>query len=91
MYDDVVPRTQVYIGEEELEALDRAASAVGASRSELIRRAVRDSYGLKTRADRRRALQASAGSWKERGFTGAEYVGTIRGDLNDRLRRLGLT
>ena len=91
VYSDVVPRTQVYIGEEELEALDNAARSAGASRSELIRRAVRESYGLKTKADRIRALQASAGSWKGRDFTGAEYVDTIRGDLNDRLgRRLGL-
>lgn len=90
MYSDVVPRTQVYIGEEELQALDNAAQAAGASRSELIRRAVRESYGLKTKADRTRALRASAGSWRGRSFTGAEYVDAIRGDLNDRLARLGL-
>jgi Arc/MetJ-type ribon-helix-helix transcriptional regulator len=90
VYTDVVPRTQVYIGEEELKALDNAARTAGASRSELIRRAVRDSYGLKTKADRIRALQASAGSWKGRDFTGADYVDSLRGDLNDRLDRLGL-
>jgi Ribbon-helix-helix protein, copG family len=90
VYDDVVLRAQVYIGEEELEALDNAAQLAGASRSELIRRAVRESYGLKTKADRIRALRASAGSWKRRDFTGAEYVDTMRGDLNDRLGRLGL-
>jgi Arc/MetJ-type ribon-helix-helix transcriptional regulator len=90
VYGDVVPRTQVYIGDEELEALDNAARSVGASRSELIRRAVRESYGLKTKADRVRALRASAGSWKGRDFTGAEYVDCMRGDLNDRLARLGL-
>jgi Arc/MetJ-type ribon-helix-helix transcriptional regulator len=83
-------RTQVYLGDEELELLDQAARAVGASRSELIRRAVRESFGLKTKADRRRALQASAGSWKGRSFTGAEYVDALRGDLNERLRRLGM-
>jgi Arc/MetJ-type ribon-helix-helix transcriptional regulator len=80
----------VYIGEEELAALDNAAHAAGASRSELIRRAVRESYGLKTKADRTRALRASAGSWKGRSFSGAQYVDGIRGDLNDRLRRHGL-
>ncbi|MGC2373562.1 MAG: CopG family transcriptional regulator [Solirubrobacteraceae bacterium] len=85
-----MPRTQVYIGEEELEALDNAARTAGASRSELIRRAVRESYGLKTKADRTRALRASAGSWKGRNFTGARYIDGIRGDLNDRLRRHGL-
>jgi Arc/MetJ-type ribon-helix-helix transcriptional regulator len=90
VYSGVVPRTQVYLGDEELEALDQAARAAGASRSELIRRSVRESFGLKTKADRKQALQASAGSWKGRSFTGAEYVDAARGDLNERLRRLGL-
>jgi Arc/MetJ-type ribon-helix-helix transcriptional regulator len=85
-----MPRTQVYLGEEELEALDQAAREAGASRSELIRRSVRESFGLRTKADRKRALQASAGSWKGRRFSGADYVDAIRGDVNDRLRRLGL-
>jgi hypothetical protein len=43
-----------------------------------------------TTAEKVQALQASAGSWRDRPFTGAEYVDTIRGDLNERLRRLGL-
>lgn len=84
-------RTQVYLGENELGLLDRAAKSTGATRSELIRRAVRESYGAGAKADRRSALAASAGSWKGRGFTGAEYVDTIRGDLDERLRRLGLS
>ncbi|MGA2164439.1 MAG: CopG family transcriptional regulator [Solirubrobacteraceae bacterium] len=83
-------RTQVYLGDEELELLNRAASATGATRSELIRRAVREAFGVKGKADRRRALQASAGSWRGRDFTGAEYVDAIRGDLSERLRRHGL-
>lgn len=37
-----------------------------------------------------RALRMSAGSWKGRSVTGAEYVESRRGDLNERLRRLGL-
>jgi hypothetical protein len=63
--------------------------AAGASRSELIRRSVCEAFRLKTKADRTRALRASAGSWKGRSFTGAEYVDARRGDLNVRLRRLG--
>jgi Arc/MetJ-type ribon-helix-helix transcriptional regulator len=90
VYSGVVSRTQVYLGVEELELLDQAAQATGASRSALIRRAVRESFGTRTKADRLRALRASAGSWKGRSFTGAEYVDEIRGDLNDRLQRLGL-
>ena len=83
-------RTQIYLGDEELELLDRVARATGASRSELIRRAVRRTFGEKTNAEKLQALRASAGSWHDRSFTGAEYVDTVRGDLNERLRRLGL-
>ena len=83
-------RTQIYLGEEELELLDRVARATGASRSELIRRAVRSTFGEKTKTEKLDALDASAGSWRDRRFTGADYVDAIRGDLNERLRRIGL-
>jgi hypothetical protein len=85
-----VGRTQIYLGAEERKLLDRAARLTGASRSELIRRAVRSTFGEKTKEERLRALEHSAGSWKDRSFTGAEYVEMIRGDLNERLRRLGI-
>jgi Arc/MetJ-type ribon-helix-helix transcriptional regulator len=90
VYNGAVGRTQIYLGEEELELLDRVARATGASRSELIRRAVRSTFGEKTRGEKLRALDASAGSWRGRRFTGAQYVDTIRGDLSERLRQLGL-
>jgi Ribbon-helix-helix protein, copG family len=90
MYSDVVGRTQIYLGEEELELLDRVGRATGATRSELIRRAIRSTFGEKTKAEKLGALDASAGSWRARRFTGAQYVDTIRGDLNERLRQLGL-
>lgn len=90
VYSDVVGRTQVYLGDNELELLDRVARATGASRSELIRRAVRSTFGEKTKAERLRALDASAGSWSGRRLTGADYVDALRGDLNERLRRLGV-
>jgi hypothetical protein len=83
-------RTQIYLSAEELELLDRVGRETGASRSELIRRAVRSTFGEKTKAERLRALQASAGSWQGRRFTGSEYVDATRGDLNERVRRLGL-
>lgn len=91
VYSDTMSRTQVYLGSEELEILDRVAGLTGASRSELVRRAVRATYGDRSREDRLRALTASAGSWRERGFDGSQYVGAIRGDLNERLIRLGLS
>jgi hypothetical protein len=90
VYSGVVARTQVYLGDEELELLDRASRSTGASRSALIRRAIRSTFGTRTKEDVLRALEESAGSWKDRTFTGAEYVDARRGDLNARLRRLGL-
>ncbi|HVC07617.1 MAG TPA: ribbon-helix-helix protein, CopG family [Solirubrobacterales bacterium] len=82
-------RTQVYLGERELELLERASSASGASRSELIRRAVRATFGAQQSSERLGALRASAGSWPAEGPSGADYVDARRGDLNQRLARLG--
>lgn len=90
VYVGVVGRTQVYLSSDELGLLDRAADATGASRSELIRRAVRATYGRPSAEDRLAALRSGAGLWRDRNFTGAQYVDAIRGDLNERLRRLGL-
>jgi hypothetical protein len=83
-------RTQIYLGDEELELLDRVARVTGASRSELVRRAVRNTFGQPTKADKLEALGASAGSWSGRSFTGSEYVDSVRRDLSERLDRLGL-
>ena len=90
VYSNVVGRTQVYLGREELELLDRVTRVTGASRSELIRRAVRSTFGEKTKAEKLQALNASAGSWRGRRFSGATYVDAIRGDLTERLSRRGL-
>ena len=90
VYSDTMGRTQVYLGSEELELLDRVARVTGASRSELIRRAVRGTFGERATADKLRAIDVSAGSWHGRDFTGAEYVDAIRGDLDVRLNRPGL-
>jgi Arc/MetJ-type ribon-helix-helix transcriptional regulator len=84
-------KTQIYLGEGELELLDRASRDTGASRSELIRRAVRNTFGEQEKDERLRALRASAGSWRGRRASGSEYVDAIRGgDLNERLARLGV-
>lgn len=90
VYSGSMGRTQVYLGGDELELLDRVARATGASRSELVRRAVRSTFGQPTKADKLEALSASAGSWRGRRFTGSEYVDAARGDLAERLARLGL-
>ncbi len=90
VYSDAVGRTQVYLGDEELALLDQAGRATGASRSELVRRAVRSTFGARSTGDRLAALRSGAGLWKDRDFSGAQYVDAIRGDVNERLRRLGL-
>ncbi len=66
------------------------ARTTGASRSELVRRAVRNTFGEKTKAERLLALEASAGTFSGRRMTGAAYVDALRGDLNERLNRRGL-
>jgi hypothetical protein len=83
VYSDTMARTQIYLGTDELDLLDRVARLTGASRSELVRRAVRSTFGQPTKADKLQALEASAGSWRGRGFTGGEYVDSVRGDLNE--------
>jgi Arc/MetJ-type ribon-helix-helix transcriptional regulator len=83
-------RTQIYLSEAELDLLDRMRLATGASRSELIRRAVQRTYGgTKSQLERRQILRTTAGAWRDRPFSGADYVDAIRGDLNERLARLG--
>jgi predicted transcriptional regulator len=83
-------RTQITLNDEELDLLDRAAQATGASRSELIRRAIHTAYGGRNQQERTAALKRSAGSWRGRDFTGADYVDAVRDNLDDRLSRLGL-
>ena len=75
-------RTQIYLSQEEKAALDEAAEQTGASRAELIRRAVRILYGQPTVSDRSAAIHSSAGAWAERNFSGANYVEAARGDAN---------
>jgi Arc/MetJ-type ribon-helix-helix transcriptional regulator len=83
-------RMQITLNDQELELLDRAARATGASRSELIRRAIHSAYGSLSQQERTAALKRTAGAWRRRDFTGAEYVDAIRDHLGDRLSRLGL-
>lgn len=84
-------RTQVYLGKGELELLERASRDTGASRSELIRRAVRTTFGERGKDEKLRALKGSAGAWRRQRASGAEYVDAMRGgDLNERLARLGV-
>jgi Arc/MetJ-type ribon-helix-helix transcriptional regulator len=85
-------RTQIYLGDEERELLDRQSQLTGASTSELIRRAIRSTYRRElTKEEKLETLRRTAGIWRDRTFTGAEYVDAIRGgDMNEGLRRLGV-
>lgn len=90
VYIDTMSRTQVYLGEEELGLLDERAAQTGATRSELIRRAIRQTYGNSTADEALQGLRSSAGSWQGREFTGRDYVEEVRGDLNRRLQDQGI-
>lgn len=87
-------RTQIHLTVNDLALLDEAERATGATRSELIRRAIRDRYGVgadRSLQQRRAAFLSAAGVWKDRAFTGEDYVRAIRsGDMNANLRRLGV-
>lgn len=90
MYSDGVHRTQIYLDDDEVALLTRESARTGASRSELIRRAVRSQYGVDTPESRLAALRASAGTWSDRSATGADYVEELRSDLGQRLEQIGL-
>lgn len=89
VYDRFTERTQIYLTEDDLALLEREANRSGASRSELIRRAIRARYRDVDLPSRREALRQSAGAWADREFTGESYVDAIREDLDDRLGPLG--
>ena len=79
MYTYIMERTQIYLSSEQATALDREAKRTGTTRSHLIREAIDRTY--LAAPDRERvaaALRASAGAWKDRTETGAEYVERIR-------------
>ena len=90
IYDDGMHRTQIYLDEHEVELLAQESARPGASRSELIRRAMRTQYGSDTPEGRLAALRSSAGTWSDRSGTGAEYVEDLRGDLSQRLEQVSL-
>lgn len=81
-------RTQIYLTRTELAALDRIEEETGISRSELIRRALDRSYlgpESLSREERIAIARRTAGAWKGRRETGAEYVERLR---SGRLARL---
>ena len=85
-------RTQVYLTNEELDALNRQHRGTGTDRSQLIRRAIDREYLGRARlskADRLSIVRRAAGAWKGRTETGAQYVERLRSGRLGRLHVRG--
>ena len=80
-------RTQLFMDEDLWETLHLRARQSGTTVSELVRQAVRDKYAVR-HAQRREAMQAFAGLWKDRpGLPATEtYVHRLR--RGKRLKRI---
>lgn len=79
MYIYTMERTQIYLSKAQTAALDSEARRTGTTRSHLIREAIDARYGEVADPERiRRALQASAGLWRDRARTGEAYVEQLR-------------
>ena len=66
MYTYIVDRTQIYLTQHESAALERESIRTGKTRSQLIREAIDELYGIETQSDRlRAALEIAFGAWKE--------------------------
>lgn len=87
MHMYIVERTQIYLSSAQSAALDREAKRTGRTRSHLIREAIDRAYRIDNRSrEFLRALETSAGAWRDRTESGEEYVGRIRS--GSRLREL---
>ena len=80
-------RTQLYLNEDVWKALHIRARQRKTTISELVRRAVRDKYGFSAE-NRREAMQALVGIWKDRADLpdSEKYVRRLR--KGKRLRRI---
>jgi predicted transcriptional regulator len=85
----IVRRTQLYLDDDLWNALHTLARSQRTTISDLVRQAVRDRY-LGNLAERRKAMEALVGIWKDRTDlpdSTEEYVRGLRRD--DRLERPG--
>ncbi len=72
-------RTQIYLTDAEVEALEREARKTGRSKSQLIRDAVEAKYLAQPDARSIEAgLVATAGAWRRRDEDGRAYVARVR-------------
>ena len=87
MYTYTVKRTQIFLSDDELEALSKASRATGRTKSDLVREAI-DRVYLKGVEQRKllSAVKASKGSWARR-EDGKEAVERLRTGRLGRLHR----
>jgi hypothetical protein len=81
-------RTQLYLEDDMWQALQVRARQSGSTMSELVRKAIRETY-LGTASDRKAAMTRVVGLWKNRDDIGdaQEYVRKLRTDTRlDRLK-----
>ena len=74
MYTYIMQRTQIYLSDKEMSALDQQAKETGRTRSQLIREAIDHLYLASKRQALRGALARSRGAWRRRREDGASYV-----------------
>jgi hypothetical protein len=74
-----VKRTQLYLDDDLWHALQLRARQSGSTMSELVRKAIRDTY-LGTAIERKAAMTGIVGLWKDRDDIGdsREYVRNLR-------------
>lgn len=78
MYIYIVRRTQIYLSDQEHEALDRLSAESGKTKSQLVREAVERVYLEPRGGDALvAALAASHGAWRRRN-SGSDYVERLR-------------
>ncbi len=78
-------RTQITLSDAQYARLKEESKRTGASLSELIRRALQDTYGLPQMEDAISVLADSFGAWSNRDFDGAAYVERFRRGMARRL------
>ncbi len=79
-------RTQITLTDAQYASLKQHSARSGATLSELIRRAVRATYGVGDTVEDE-AFEESFGAWRDREFEGAAYVDARRPGLARRLER----
>jgi hypothetical protein len=76
-------RTQITLTDAQYASLKQRSERTGATLSELVRRAVRATYGVGDTVEDE-AFEESFGAWRDRELDGAAYVDALRPGLGRR-------